>query len=160
MKKIIAMLLSVVMLLAGSVTVLAAENPPTEGLVYELDSNSTDVISPRLSYLTSVFTDLTFTDTGKAICQGNCSIFKPYDGILTVTLQRSRVNTTDDSSWSNVFGASWSMAWNTMGTHMIQEVKNSVAAGYYYRVLTTATVYSNIGTMLETVVVKSLVYHH
>lgn len=160
MKRLLSVLLSLVVLLAGSASVLAAENTSVEAPVYELNSNSTDAISSRLSYLTSVFTDLTFTDSGSAICQGNYTIFKQNKVTLSVMLQRSTVNTTDDSYWSSVPGASWSQSWSTMGAHMIQKTVNGLANGYYYRVRTSATVYSSSGAMLETVVVKSAVSYH
>ena len=84
----------------------AAAQPTVEPNVVVSDSNYVD--SPRLQYLSSVFTDLTINGN-RADCQGNFTTFKNVQVDLTVTLQRSRINTSTDSSWSDVTW--WSMTW-------------------------------------------------
>lgn len=159
MKKLISALLSAALLLAASTSVFAAELPGAETAYYELNSSSTQEISPRMNYLTSVFTDLTFID-GVAYCQGNYTIFKEYKVTLTLTIQRSSINTTSEYYWSSVPDASWSQSWTTKGAHAIERSKSGLPTGYYYRTRTIATVYSSTGAMLESIVVKSVASYH
>lgn len=139
-------------LLWGGVPVAA--QPTMEPNVVVSDSSYVD--SPRLQYLSSVFTDLTINGN-RADCQGNFTTFKNVQVDLTVTLQRSRINTSSDSSWSDVTW--WSMTWTGPCQRILNRSYSGLTSGYYYRVKTTATA-RNGNTPLETVVVYSAVSYY
>lgn len=122
--------------------------------VYETQANFVDEQSARMKYLSSVFTDLSISN-GQANCQGNYTTFKDVTVLLTVTLQRSTVNSTSDVYWSNVENASWSQTWTGVGQNIINRIKN-ISSGYYYRVKTTATVLSG-ASILESYTVHSVI---
>ena len=65
------------------------------GNVYVAKTGSEEELSPRMKYLSSVFTDLSLIGN-RANCQGNYTTFKNVRVTLTVTLQRCSFNATDD----------------------------------------------------------------
>lgn len=133
-----------------------AVNAETAYPIYYAQTGTAEEIAPRMTYLTSVFTDMTIRGN-RADCQGNYTTFQDVRVRLTVTLQRSKVNTTDNSYWSNVSGGSWSQTWDGPGQHIINRSKTNLTSGYYYRVQTNATVLSASNIPLETVIIYSVV---
>ena len=91
----------------------------------------------------SVFAlDLTISASGKAYCYSSAESTYSTDTVdLTMELQRFNGYTWDTEK-----------SWNSSGFIVASLGKDwYVASGYYYRVYTTARVYSSSGVLLETV---------
>lgn len=149
-------------LLANAVPVCAADLDPAQPVAapytYLAQTGSAEELAPRMQYLSTVFTDLNLRN-GKAYCQGNYTTFKNVKVTLTVTLQKSPINTDSEAYWSDVPGASWSQTWTGAGQNIISENKGDLAHYYYYRTKTTATVFNGV-VPLETVIVRSQVSYY
>lgn len=84
----------------GNVPAAAAQTAMDPNIIVS-DSNYLDGTSPRLKYLSSVFTDMTIRGN-RADCQGNYTTFENVKVKLQVMLQKSSLNTSLHSYWSEV----------------------------------------------------------
>ena len=139
----------------GNVPAAAAQTAMDPNIIVS-DSNYLDKTSPRLKYLSSVFTDMTIRGN-RADCQGNYTTFENVKVKLQVMLQKSPLNTSLHSYWTEV--ESWDLTWTGPAQKILARSHTGLTPGYYYRVKTTATVLD--GNMpLETVVVHSVVSYY
>lgn len=139
----------------GNVPAAAAQTAMDPNIIVS-DSNYLDKTSPRLKYLSSVFTDMTIRGN-RADCQGNYTTFENVKVKLQVMLQKSPLNISLDSDWTKV--ESWDLTWTGPAQKILARSHTGLTPGYYYRVKTTATVLD--GNMpLETVVVHSVVSYY
>ena len=154
MKKAFAALCAVLSLFLTGLPIAAAETPtePTE-IVIHLDETGQTATAPRFKYLSLIFTDLEITD-GRAVCMANFSTASSRRVQLTVTLQRCKTNSSNDSDWSEV--ETWVQSWYTPGTHVLYK-SLTVSSGWYYRVQTVARVLDDSGATLEQVKLYSVV---
>ena len=154
MKKAFAALCAVLSLLLTGLPMAAAETPaePAE-IVIHLDETGQTDIDPRFKYLSLIFTDLEITD-GRAVCMANFSTASSRRVQLTVTLQRCKTNSSNDSDWGEV--ETWVKSWYTPGTYIFSK-DIAVSSGWYYRVQTVAKVLDDSGATLEKVTLYSLV---
>ena len=109
---------------------------------------STESISPRLAYFSTVFSNIT-KGSGKIVCQGDyTSLANGIDVTLIVALERST-----STSWNQV--ASWSKTFSPgKGGNVVSGTYKNPPSGYY-RTLTTALAKNSKGIILETVKVYS-----
>lgn len=149
-KKAIACILTACMLTLSPLCA-QADAAKAPAVYYSETGGLTQSIEPRLNYLSSVFTHLVISGS-YAQMQGNYTIFSNMKVRLQVVMQHS----SNNSTWSNVSGESWSQTWITSGQHILPCRSHApLAHGYYYRAQTTATVLSSSGAPLETVIVYS-----
>ncbi len=154
MKKAFAALCAVLSLLLTGLPMAASAAPaePAE-IVIHLDETGQTDIAPRFKYLSLIFTDLEITD-GRAVCMANFSTASSRRVQLTVTLQRCKTNSSNNSDWSEV--ETWVKSWYTPGTYIFSK-DIAVSSGWYYRVQTVARVLDDSGATLEKVTLYSLV---
>lgn len=153
MKKAFAALCAVLSLLLSGLP-MAASAAPAEPAEIVIHLDETDpAVQPRLKYLVAIFTNLSITD-GEANCMANYSTAASRRVQITMTLQRCKTNSSNNSDWSEV--ETWVKSWYTPGTYIFSK-DIAVSSGWYYRVQTVARVLDDSGATLEKVTLYSLV---
>ena len=119
--------------------------------IFVCDSNSSTAIEPRLKYLTTVFTDIDYSNSRISV-QGNYTSFASNDVILSVYLQRS----FDQMNWSTLKTLEKTYS-PGKGQHVLANSYYMTTSGYY-RVRTVCSVMSG-ANIVESFVVHSRVIH-
>lgn len=153
MKKAFTALCAVLSLLLAGLP-MAASAAPAEPAEIIIHLDETDpAVQPRLKYLVAIFTHLSITN-GEANCMANYSTAASRRVQITMTLQRCKTNSSNNSDWSEV--EIWVKSWYTPGTYIFSK-DIAVSSGWYYRVQTVARVIDDSGATLEKVTLYSLV---
>jgi hypothetical protein len=106
---------------------------------------STVPIAPLFTHINTITAALSINSSGTATCDGRVVHFSGNSAKLVVTLQQQR-----NGSWHHFD------EWETTGVTMVTLSRNrTVARGFRYRVVVTATIYDAAGKVLETASVTS-----
>lgn len=125
MRRVLAIICILAIVLSMQIPVLAAENE--------------NAISPRYSYISALSAGLNISNTGIAACSAGCVIDNGDSLVLTCSLQRY-----NGSTWTTV--KSWSA---TAARSTVLQKSYAVYSGYTYRVRTTCSVYNSNGVLVE-----------
>lgn len=96
-----------------------------------------DDIAPCYTGTASISSNLSISSAGKATCTGAIRLYASYTANMTVKLQRYT-----NGYWSTV------QSWSGDGVSTISK-SYYVTSGYYYRVVTAASVYDSSGNYVE-----------
>ena len=123
---------------------------------YAVELSANEPLQPpqRYSYLVFVSASVTISSSGTAKCVASGRISSGYNNYtvnISATLQRQT-----STGWVNV--KTWYGSGNQ--TCYLEVYKYYLASGYYYRLRSTATVYSSSGVAVETgIAYSSSVYY-
>lgn len=94
-------------------------------------------VAPYYTGTSSISSSLSISTAGKATCTGSIRLYSSYTANMTVKLQRYT-----NGYWSTV------QSWSGSGVSTISK-SYYVTSGYYYRVVTAASVYDSSGKYVE-----------
>ena len=171
MKKSIALLLSLAILLNSSTVAAAAPAQQDNGgaatsvlsegtVIYHAVNGAADISpngalyygAPRFQLVRIISSSISESG-GKATCTGSVGIYNTDNTVtLTLTLERSK----DGSNWSEV--KSWTSDPTSGRSRVVMEKSYYINKGYSYRVITTAEVESTL--YLETVECESNILYY
>lgn len=141
-------------LIAGFLFISTSVNASQDSAesVFVCNSNSSTAVEPRLKYLTTVFTDIDYSNS-RITVQGNYTSFASNDVILSVYLERS----FNQTNWSTLKTLEKTYS-PGKGQHVLSNSYYITTSGYY-QVRTVASVMSGTTNIVESVVVHSRIIH-
>ena len=142
MRRIIALILSIVMCISCGITASAADDYNTD---YTSSSQQEDIIvTPRYTYLATLSAGIAKEALGFVTCTSTYGcMYKGYTFTLTCTLQRTDGNT----GWINY--KSETKTFTEIGTEGLEKLWFA-PAGYAYRTHTKIVIKNASGTVVET----------
>ena len=142
MKRIIALILSIIMCIGCGITASAADDYNTDYASSSQQENI--VVTPRYTYLTSMSAGIAKEALGFVTCTSTYTcMYEGFTYTLTCTLQRTDGNT----GWINY--KSETKTFTEIGTEGIEKLWFA-PAGYAYRTHTKIVIKNASGTVVET----------